>query len=196
MTHAWAVVTGVLISVVSTMLIAVAAYLVGKVKSERRQNAQIDRVVQAVIGIPPSPDGTIVGQPSLMQQVAELREGQIAVTEVAKQAADDVSAIRNELTNGGTSPIPTTKDIVHQSTQSAEAAAADAALARQSSERTEELLRRHMRNGVQIMEVGVHNDGVAEHNFGRLLAAVEGMGAEVTDLRTDTREYPVVDEGD
>ncbi len=57
--------------------------------------------------------------------------------------------------------------------------------AKQSAWRTEDLVRRHMRNGLEIMEVGVHNDM-------RVFTALKDAGIEVTDLR----DYPAVDIGE
>ena len=63
-------------------------------------------------------------------------------------------------------------------------AAEQAAAAKTSSWRTEELMRRHMENGLEIMEVGIHNDS-------QLYLALREHGIEVHNLR----EYPAVDVG-
>lgn len=114
--------------------------------------------------------------------LAEVRHRQEEIAVVAQSAADDVSAVRSELTrNGGSS----TKDVVAQAAQSSEAAAAAAELANKSAHRTEALLRKHVANGEDIMEVGVHNDQ-------RLFESLERHGITVDGLR----DYPEVYLGD
>ena len=61
----------------------------------------------------------------------------------------------------------------------------EASAAKASAWRTEELMRRHMENGLQIMEVGLHNDA-------QLHSALAEHGITVEDLR----DYPPVDIGD
>ena len=64
-------------------------------------------------------------------------------------------------------------------------AAEQAAASVQSSRRVEELMRRHMENGQQIMEVGVHNDAQLYEALGEAGITVRGL-----------REYPPVDTGE
>lgn len=124
----------------------------------------------------------VAARPGVMEQVAaltlaqdDMRTRQEEVAAVAQTAADDAAAIRSELTpNGGSS----TKDAVHAAVRAANAAE-DAAT------RTEDLMRRHMENGIEIMAVGVHNDE-------RLYQALADHGVDVTDLR----DYPPVDIGE
>lgn len=120
--------------------------------------------------------------PGVVEQVATLRERQEEIGHVAAQAAADVTAVRSELTrNGGSS----TKDAAYQAARSAEAAAAAAEMAARTAERTEALLRRHMENGLDVMEVGIHNDT-------QVIAAIEELGGKVVDYRP----FPPVDIGD
>jgi hypothetical protein len=121
-------------------------------------------------------------EPGLVTQIQILRKRQEEIALVAAKSASDAEAIRLELTrNGGKS----TKDAAYQAARSAEAAAAAAELAARSAGRTESLMKRHMENGLEIMEVGQHNDGV-------ILRAVESLGGEVEDYRP----FPPVDIGD
>lgn len=64
-------------------------------------------------------------------------------------------------------------------------AAEEAAAAKSSAWRTEELVRRHMENGLAIMEVGVHNDN-------QLHSALAAAGIVIDGLL----EYPPVDIGE
>jgi hypothetical protein len=115
-------------------------------------------------------------------QIQTLRKRQEEIALVAQKSAADAEAIRLELTrNGGKS----TKDAAYQAARSAEAAAAAAELAARSAGRTESLMKRHMENGLEIMEVGQHNDGA-------ILRAVESLGGTVEDYRP----FPPVDIGD
>lgn len=124
----------------------------------------------------------VPARPGVMEQVAalalaqdDMRVRQEEVAAAAQTAADDASAIRSELTpNGGSS----TKDAVHAAVRAANAAE-DAAT------RTEDLMRRHMENGLEIMAVGKHNDE-------RLYTALAEHDVDVTDIR----EYPPVDTGE
>jgi hypothetical protein len=124
----------------------------------------------------------VAARPGVMEQVAaltaaqdDMRVRQEEIASVAQTAADDASAIRSELTpNGGSS----TKDAVHAAVRAATAAEEAAA-------RTEDLMRRHMENGLEIMAVGVHNDG-------QLYRALDEHGIEVTGIR----DYPDVDTGE
>jgi hypothetical protein len=119
--------------------------------------------------------------PGVVEEIGRLRDRQEQIAAVAQTAADDAAAVRTELTrNGGDS----TKDASFQSARSAEAAATAAELAARSAARTEALLRRHMENGLEIMEVGQHNDL-------QVLAAIESLGGSVIDYRP----FPSVDIG-
>lgn len=187
------VIIGVVISVTVAAILGLWKLGTSRRRRELARDKQINRVVDAVIGVSPSDDGTLQGQPGLLEQVRELREGQLRATQISEQAADDVGEIRSELShNGGSS----TKDAVHQAVRSAEAAAAAAEIAAREAGAVKGLMKRHMENGVEIMDVGVHNDQVAQHNFDRLCTALEEHGVEVTDLRHDTQDYPPVDTGD
>lgn len=100
---------------------------------------------------------------------------------IAAQAAADVSRVVSELTqNGGAS----TKDQAVEAARMAQEAAATAAEVLAASRRTEALLRRHMQNGVEIMQVGEYNDRV-------LLDALAGAGIAVVGYRP----FPEVDAG-
>lgn len=121
-------------------------------------------------------------RPGVVEQVAELRVRQEQIADVAQEAASNMAAIRSELTrDGGNS----TKDVAYQAARSAEAAAAAAEIACQTVARIESKLTRHMENGLDIMEVGVHNDT-------QLYAALLDHGIEVADVRP----FPPVDIGD
>lgn len=136
---------------------------------------------EARSGKPRSP-GVVEQIADVQTEIGVLRTRQEQIGDVAQQAADDVSAVRTELTrNGGSS----TKDAAYQSARSAEAAAVAAEAAARTAERTEALLRRHMENGLEIMEVGVHNDA-------QLAGAIESLGGTVDDYRP----FPPVDIGD
>lgn len=189
----------VLISVGAAVIIGVGGLTYRSLSARRRreleQLAQINRVVVAVIGEPGSADGALLGQPGLLETVAKLsitqdemwaqqatmrvRQEEIGVAAAA--AAEDVAAVRTELTrNGGAS----TKDAAHQAARSAEAAAAAAEVAAREGAETKALLRRHMANGVDIMAVGLANDT-------RTVEAFRQLGV---DLEFD--EYPPVDTGE
>lgn len=118
---------------------------------------------------------------SVVEIVEKVSRRQEEIGEVAAQAARDASRAVSELTrNGGAS----TKDQAVEAARMAQEAALTAAEVLAASRRTEALLRRHMANGVQIMEVGEHNDKV-------LLDALEGAGIEVDGFRP----FPTVDAG-
>lgn len=179
--------------------------------AELARDHKLDKVVRAFEGF----EGDAFGErrPGLLEQLEEVRAAQEStrstlhdvrtrqeeIAQVANGAsaavaavAADVSAVRVELTrNGGKS----TKDAAHQAQRSAEAAAAAAAVAAKHAASTEELLVRHMGNGVQIMDVGLHNDEVRDHNDSRTHSALRDHGIEVTGLRDDYLPYPPVDTG-
>lgn len=147
--------------------------------------------VDDVTGEPARPG--VDRRPGLVEQVVNLKDGQQGLVEttdmlrsrqeeiagIAMQAADDVSAVRHELTrNGGTF---TTKDVVDNAAKSAEAAAAAAELAHRSANRTEKLLRTHLENTEEILDVSAHNQS-------KVLGALSDHGIHVVDLR----EYPEI----
>lgn len=159
-----------------------------------RLGRRINHFLDDVNGEDPRPG--VPARPGIMAQVNELRVRQEEIAEVAdlvagdqrlasqerteiaavaRQAAEDITAVRLELTrNGGDS----TKDEVEAAARAAEAAS-------EAASRVEALLRRHMENGLEIMEVGIHNDAqVAE--------AIRKLGGEMSDIRP----FPPVDIGD
>ena len=118
---------------------------------------------------------------NVVEVVEKVSARQEEIGAVAAQAARDVSRAVSELTsNGGAS----TKDQAAQAARQAEEAARVAQEVLAAAQRTEALLRRHMANGVVIMEVGEHNDKV-------LLDALAGAGIEVRGYRP----FPAVDDG-
>jgi hypothetical protein len=108
-------------------------------------------------------------RPGLVEQVAQIRQNQARIETVALQAAHDVQETLAELT----------ADAGGESVKEAAYTAAAAATS------TQEMMRRHLVNGEEIMAVGVHNDA-------QLFKALGDHGIEVTDLR----DYPPVDRGD
>ena len=57
-------------------------------------------------------------------------------------------------------------------------------------------MKRHMENGLDIMEVGVHNDEVARNNREVIVATMRAHGMPVEGVREDYKSYPPVDIGD
>lgn len=113
--------------------------------------------------------------------VEKISQRQEEIGAIAAQAARDVSRAVSELTtNGGGS----TKDQAAQAARQAEEAARVAQEVLAAAQRTEALLRRHMQNGVEIMQVGEYNDRV-------LLDALAGAGIAVVGYRP----FPEVDAG-
>lgn len=81
---------------------------------------------------------------AVREEVTALRRRQEEIGAVAVKAAEDVAAVRHELTrNGGDS----TKDAAHQASRSAEAAAAASEVAARESTANGDLLRRHLTLG-------------------------------------------------
>lgn len=188
------------LTVVGALVVASLLWVAREVRRrrllEREKNAKVERIIRALEGSPADVLANTPQQLGLVTEIAQMREKQAEMSSqqgdmaaqqdvmrrrqeeiatVAQTAAADVAAVRSELTrNGGSS----TKDAVHQAARSAEAAAAE-------TTEVKNLLKRHMENGIDIMAVGRHNDG-------QMIAAVESLGGEVTDLR----EYPPVDTGE
>lgn len=161
-------------------LVTIATALIFSARALWRFSRRISYFLDDVNGEPAR--SGVPYRPGVVEQVAELRVRQEEIAKVAQTAAENTAGIRNELTrNGGSS----TKDVAYQAARSAETAAAAAELAAHSAARTEALLRRHMQNGLDIMEVGQHNDL-------QVLAAIESMGGSVEDYRP----FPPVDIGD
>jgi hypothetical protein len=99
----------------------------------------------------------------VFELVETMAHRQVEIGQVAQLAAEDVQKVVHELTpNSGTS----TKDQVAKALSAAERAAETAAL-------TQGLLRRHMANGREIMEVGIENDRRVGEAFAALGVAVD-----------------------
>jgi hypothetical protein len=162
--------------VITAAIIGIGTWII---RDHRRRHADetardnvLGEIVQLFTGTDANPVTGTDAAPGLVAQVNTLRKRQ-------EQIADQVNY---ELTpNGGHS----LKDAANQAAASAEAAAAAAAIAVHTTEETQRLLRRHMQNGVEIMEVGQENDA-------SFRAAFLELGVELPPFR----EYPPVDTGD
>jgi hypothetical protein len=117
---------------------------------------------------------------AVVEVVEKVSARQEEIAAIATKAAQDVQAVLGELTtNGGAS----TKDQAKEAARLAAVASLTAEETRAIAQRTEDLLRRHMLNGVEIMEIGERNDRA-------VIAAIEQLGGTV-----DHHPFPVVDDG-
>lgn len=177
---------------ISVAAIAVLGGLAAFVRVTWRELRKLSRVTDAFTGHPaenglPAVKGVFErtdDQDAVLASVVETvekvsaRQEEIAL--IATQAAADVSRVVGELTtNGGAS----TKDQAKEAARLAAMASMTAEETRAIAQRTEALLRRHMLNGVEIMEVGERNDRA-------VIAAIEQLGGTV-----DHHPFPVVDDG-
>jgi hypothetical protein len=170
---------------ISVALIAVLGGLAAFVRVTWRELRKLSRVMDAFLGTPernglPAVKGVFERADDQDEALAAVRTRQEEIAAVAQQAATDVSRVLSELTtNGGAS----TKDQAKEAARLAAAAAVTAEETRAIAQRTEALLRRHMLNGVEIMEVGERNDRA-------VIAAIEALGGKV-----EHHPFPVVDDG-
>ncbi len=175
----------IIATVATAAILGIGGWLIRDLRrrhsAEKHRDFMLGQIVQIFTGHEADPVTDSPETPGIVNQINTLRVRQEEIAAVARRAADDVEAVRTELTpNGGSS----TRDVVAQALASAEAAAVAAELASRSAERTEVLLRRHMQNGVEIMEVGRENDA-------SFRAAFLELGVELPPFR----EYPPVDTG-
>ena len=178
---------------VSVAAIAIFTGIAAFVRITWRELRRLSRVLDDFSGTPDRPghaatkgvfertDDQDKAIATVVQVVDKLSRRQEELAVVATQAAEDVSQVLGELTrNGGDS----TKDAAVEAHRVAVEAAELAHKVLKTSEDTNRLLRRHMENGVAIMEVGTENDQA-------VVEAFQKLGVEVV-----YRPFPSVDLGE